>query len=329
MSVPLRPYYKGGPIRTNETLARALGQSVNELFSLADGVESHYREVKIEKGDGSFRICWDPSIDLRRIQRSIVRNLLREVYYPAYLHGSLPGRDYVSNAAAHKGARWSVCLDINSFFPSVSATVVQDVVWRGFFGAAMPVAELLARLTTLRGQLPQGSLTASYIANLVLWRHESRLVERLVERGFRYTRYVDDITVSSSGYPLPEAKTYVVNQVNNMLRMNGFRQKRSKTAIATRGSGIKVVGLSVGSSVGRSKTDRNRLEMEVLSYSGVAAAMPVKESLRLFRQICGRINEMARYHPREAKHLLTILENLAAEASKRTPTLNIAGGAST
>lgn len=308
MSPPLRPLFKGGPITRLDTLARVLGASPEHIQSVAVNAASHYKAIEIAKKDGAVRICWDPSTELRALQKKLVLQILRPVQYPEYLHGSLPGRDYVSNAKQHRHARWSVGLDIKSFFPNVSSELVSAAIWKQFFRCSDEVAEVLTSLTTLNGFLPQGSLTASYLANLALWRDEPRFVADLSERGFRYTRYVDDITISSAAYPVQHLKTWVFHGVQTMLRANGLRQKRAKTEIRTRGSGINVVGLRVEQRVGRSRKSREILEDAVIELSGDVLAMPQDIALRHARSLKGRITELARHHPRAAAHLQSLLE---------------------
>lgn len=49
------------------------------------------------------------------------------VSFPKYLTGSLKGRDYITNAQLHSGARVLICEDVTKFFPSVSTEKVFDI----------------------------------------------------------------------------------------------------------------------------------------------------------------------------------------------------------
>lgn len=304
----LRPSYSGGPIRGIDALSRVIELQPKELTLLADTAAAHYRRVLIPKDDGSERECWDPSQELRRVQGRLITQLLRRVEFPTYLHGSLPKRDYVTNAQAHAGARWCICLDIKSFFPSISAELVRHAIWEKFFGCPDEISILLTKLTTLDGKVPQGSLTASYLANLVLWRQEPRLVFNLNKLGLRYTRYVDDISISSTSYPDPDAKTTAVRETNVMLRHNGLVLKRDKITVSTIGCGITIMGLRVGPHVGRDKRARRALANDVLSYRGLAVALDAGSAAKLATSLRGRLVELSRYHPREAQHLRAYLE---------------------
>lgn len=309
MSQRLRPSFSGGPITRLDTLARVVGVSaLDKLLAVAASITGHYEKVEIEKKDGSVRTCWNPSAELRAIQKRIVLEIFRKVQYPEYLHGSLPGRDYISNAIQHRGARWSAGLDIKSFFPNVTAKLVREAVWEQFFRCPADVSEALTALTTLDGCLPQGSLTASYLANLALWRHEPRLVADLNARGFRYTRYVDDITISSSAYPAQPLKTWAFQSIQGMLRANGLQQKRSKTEVRTRSSGINVVGLRVEQNVVRNRKDRDVLANAVIEFLGDTSTMSTVDAQRHAKRLKGRIIELGRFNLKESTHLKSLLD---------------------
>ncbi len=85
-------------------------------------------------------------------------------------------------------------LDLANFFPSVREGAVKDCLLR--LGARGELANAMVRLVTLRERLPQGAPTSVAVADIVLCRLDVRLAGMAERRGFTYTRYVDDITVS-------------------------------------------------------------------------------------------------------------------------------------
>lgn len=313
MSDPLRPSYSGGPIRDLALLCKVIGVSEDELHRITRNIQDHYRPISLPKPDGTERICWNPSKTLRRIQGRLVAQFLRKVKYPEHLHGSLPGRSYISNAACHIDSRWCVSLDVKNFFPSISIELVRGDIWSGFFGCPPDVAQALADLTTLNRQVPQGSLTASYLANLCLWKREGNVVRKLRNHGLRYTRYVDDIAISAVSYPTQGIKTDSITSVHSMLKQSGLNLKRGKTTVMTVGNGISVVGLSVGKSVGRSKKQREEISRTVIDYLGIAAALSSEEALKMEASLRGRIRELGKYHPRESERLMKYLDAVAEE----------------
>src|SRR5690606_42051319 len=70
--------------------------------------------------------------------------------------------------------------DISGFFPSTSAEHVFNI-WHELFGCSQEVSQCLTQLTTRRGELPQGAITSSFLANLVFWQDEPRSEEHTSE----------------------------------------------------------------------------------------------------------------------------------------------------
>jgi hypothetical protein len=191
------PRYKRKPIGSTLTLAKTLATDLDELIRLASKADSLYRLAKpIVKPDGSIRQPYDALEALKSIHRKMKHRIFENVFFPPYLTGSVRGQDYVRNASIHAGSRIIICEDIKGFFPSVGAEAIYDI-WLKFFKFHPDVAELLTKLTTKDGALPQGAIPSSYLANLVLWRVEPALHANLQKLGLRYSRYVDDIAISS------------------------------------------------------------------------------------------------------------------------------------
>lgn len=93
------------------------------------------------------------------------------------------------------------------------------------------MSELLAQLTTLSGALPEGAVTSSHLANLAFGREEHSFYEKLHGEGVCYSRYVDDVSVSSvnqlSGLELGAC----ISRLYTMMGRNGCRPKRTKQQI--------------------------------------------------------------------------------------------------
>ncbi len=93
------------PLDSPKQLAEALGLTVAELRWLAyhrDAATTlHYRRFTIPKRDGSTRAIWAPMPKLKDAQRWILRNIVEKLLVHGSVHGFLPGRSTLTNAAAH------------------------------------------------------------------------------------------------------------------------------------------------------------------------------------------------------------------------------------
>lgn len=262
------PRYPHKPIYSIKALSLALGESIENIKSLAINSSKLYRYVPQTKRDGSVRDTYDAYDPLKSIQRKIVDRLLAQVKYPKYLHGGIRDvndrRSIYSNAQVHGKAKTVVLQDIKDFFPSIKKQHVKNI-FLGLFDFSDDVSELLSQLTTRDGVVPQGASTSGYLANLIFWDNEPALVANLNEKGFSYSRFADDITISTKNSLNHTDLTEVVRKVTQMLAQKGCQQKRSKLHIRKRGQAVLI------------KAEYKPLTVTGLSIFNIAPSLPKSE----------------------------------------------------
>ena len=118
-------------------------------------------------------------------------------------------------------------------------------MWQRFFCFPIDVAQTLTKLTTFNGFLPQGAATSSYIANLIFWDKEPDIEHNLRERDVYYSRYVDDITVSTNRKLSKQERGDIKSLVYGMLLRANVKPNREKRKVYFRGGKMLVHGLNV------------------------------------------------------------------------------------
>ncbi|WP_245218983.1 hypothetical protein [Photorhabdus khanii] len=187
-------------------------------------------------------------------------------------------------------------------------------IWRHFFGFDKEVAECLAKLTTRQGELPQGAITSSFLANLAFWKDEPALQASLRARGLIYSRYVDDIAVSSVNFLDNPTKTDVIACVYGMLFRHGYQPKRTKHEIKTSGKRMEVTRLSVNSKPGLSAARQSQIRSAVhhLELAFLRGEI-IEFDKGPYAQTLGLVHLFARFHPGKAKKLKQRLLALKSE----------------
>lgn len=307
-SSDLTPSYPHNPIVDPERLARLLNIPLPRLQAIAEAASESYRPVPQVKKDGSLRMTYDAYPDLKRVQHQIVQKILHKVSFPRYLHGGIKDtefpRDHVSNAALHTGAAILILDDIADFYPSLDRKLV-FTVWLRFFGFSPEVSELLTKLTTRKGAIPQGAKTSSYLANLAFWDREAQLVEDLKAMGLIYSRFVDDVTFSSRrqipNSTIGEARA----KVYRMLTSRGCRPKRSKSHVSRKGQKLEVTGLvTAGGSPAIGKAERKRIRSAVHNLEkAVGREGMTPENRKAWDRAKGRVGRLVRLKHPEARKL--------------------------
>ena len=194
--------------RSLRDLSRILGVQTKAisflLYKLPD--TNKYRSFEIPKRNGERRLIRAPEPRLMMLQRRLADTLYRcvkEIYGdpPDRLlsHGFLRSRSIFTNASVHKNRRYVLNLDLKDFFPSLNFGRV-----RGFFikdrhfELNPSVATVVAQIACHKNELPQGSPCSPIISNLLGHLLDVRLVQFARKNKCVYSRYADDLTISTN-----------------------------------------------------------------------------------------------------------------------------------
>lgn len=307
-----KPHYPHPPLGSRKALAKLLDVSLEQLAQLERQADDLYHIIEKRKKNGKPRICFNAFPLLKEVQGRIKGRILRQVQYPSYLMGGLPRRDYFENARLHVAPRVMVNDDIEDFFPTIAAAIVYDT-WRYFFHFPQDVARTLTKLTTRQGGLPQGARTSSYLANLAFWSLEPKLVSRLRELGFVYSRYIDDITISARTDQSRRKLEVAMKLTNAMVGRYSLRFGPSKHCVTLAGSRMEVTGLIVGESgAGVTKAKHSSVRALVHRFENAASVnLEDPNTLALKRQVSTVLGQYARFHPKQAEALKHRVANTA------------------
>ena len=236
-----------------EELARRLGMTLEELRA----VPVSYREFQIPKRAGGVRRIQSPNEQLKALQRRILCRLLARLKSSAYANGFERGRSIVTNALPHTGRAVVLKMDLKDFFTSTRDERVRRYFRRiGWDGAA---ADLLTRLCTREGGLPQGAPTSPRLSNLVNYGLDAALASIARRFDARYTRYADDLTFSFA-VDDPRRVREVVSAVKAIVAREGYRLHQDrKLQVRRRHHRQQVTGLVVNESVNLPRRTRRML----------------------------------------------------------------------
>lgn len=153
------------------------------------------------------------------------------------VHGFVHGRSTKSNAIPHLGMKHLLSLDIKNFFESIS----KQTVLKGFksLGFKDIIASELANICTLEEKLVQGFPTSPIVANIVCCEMDEQIQKLCLIYGATYTRYADDITISSNEHTPP------IDDIKAILKSFQFELNELKTKKFKRGQNQFVTGLSI------------------------------------------------------------------------------------
>jgi hypothetical protein len=121
------------------------------------------------------------------------------------------------------------------------------------------------RMRTKIGYLPQGSPVSGLISNMVMSEFDTVMYEFCSSNNLRYTRYSDDIVVSSTeGNFSRERSLKIISFIQKLSEFNGFSLNKEKTRILTPGSRKYVLGVLVdGENLRLGKHERENIEKAI------------------------------------------------------------------
>jgi len=289
--VPNAFYLFGGTSRTHipavlsskNELLKHLGVSPAELKKIWWFRGRMYSHFNISKRSGKSRVISAPDFRLKMLQQKI-GSIFSELYVPRNpVHGFVPDRSVRSNADSHVHRRFILNVDIKNFFTAITEGRVQGLLKS--IGIDTDVADTIARICTNNGCLPQGAPSSPVISNMICFRLDKSLMSFSKNHRLLYTRYADDITLSSFQPPTalfegdrPDPGRLPLEKLSSELLSifveNGFELNPDKIHYADKNSRRMVTGIKTneGLNVDRRYVRNIRSALFKIESTGVTAA---------------------------------------------------------
>ena len=282
---------KAASVEALNELAHVLSISRRELDLILRQKASLFSHFQIPKPDGQARRIDYPRPKLKIIQRRLLEHLYSTLRIPSYLHGGIPGKTIFTHAQTHTKQKYVTTCDIANFYDSFRTSHIKPVLSQaGFTGPALIAVE---ELSTLDGHLPHGCPTSCLLANLAFAIVEHEVMKFTKRKGWRYSRYVDDIAISSCNPIKPH-----FDIVRSAFSRQGFHLAPHKTRHFQAGDRQIVTNLIVNEKLNPTPTYKKQLSQTIrlclnLGPETIASANGI--SLRTLKsQLNGQIAHLGR-----------------------------------
>ena len=170
-----------------------------------------YQPFKIPKKTGGERHIQAPRPELKTLQKRVKNILyiccdeLEKSNIKTLSHGFKKKYSIHTNAGIHKNRRYVLNFDIKDFFPSINFGRVRGYFIKNKdFELNEKTATVIAQIACHDNQLPQGSPCSPVISNLIAHLLDMRLVQIAKKYKLSYSRYADDITLSTHKKTFPK-----------------------------------------------------------------------------------------------------------------------------
>lgn len=238
-------------------LAHFLDIGRMDLFDIVNNCDNMYKKIEIPKKSFGTRVINAPELCLKHIQRIIHTKILDNISISKYASAYHKKAKLVENASPHVGKRFLLKLDLIDFFGSIQFKEIYSCVFNTKYFPKQ-IGVMLTKLCCVNDVLPQGTPTSPAISNIVMKNFDDNFGAWCEARGFSYTRYCDDITISGNK-PLYPAYCKAKRWLENM----GFEINPHKTRFITNASRQTVTGITVNEKLSVSADYKRKLRQEI------------------------------------------------------------------
>lgn len=246
-----------------EEMSTDLKVSIDYLKNL-EKMSGRYRRVVVN-GKKKRREVYVPCKELKTVQYWLVHNVFNDCKISNYCTAYQKGMSIKQNALKHAKNNYILHMDIKDFFPSIDYMKLGTALVKNNLNLSKEDLLVIFHYTLYNTQhLVIGSVCAPIIANIVMYDFDNELDNILKDKGnFTYTRYSDDIIISSEEY----INSDLVEIIEELLKKYGFVVNKKKTHFMTKNMKRNVTGISIDNNTNKlSIGTRNYREIKKRLY---------------------------------------------------------------
>ncbi len=230
-----------------------------------------YARYYIKKKNGGRREILQPSKELKALQYWLIRNIFNQFPISKYNSAYQKGCSIRENAVCHQKSKYILHTDIVHFFESITRKSMisffernKDIVNK--LQLSSEEINLILNLVLYKGEyLVVGSVASPMISNCVMYEFDMKLGEQVEERNMKYTRYADDIVISSNNY----IGSAILSEIDILLSKYEFKRNIGKTYFMCKRKRREVTGIVIDNndnslSIGHKKY--TKLKRDIYNY---------------------------------------------------------------
>ena len=245
-------------LRNIVDICELLNISQNQLKYILFVRKNNYIDFSIKKKSGGYRKINAPRKELKQIQKRLLEVLYNVYEFKECQQGFMRNKSIVTNAKNHINSNYILNLDLKDFFDTINFGRVRGLFLGKPFYFNNEVATILAKIVTNDNKLPQGAPTSPIISNMICYILDNNIEKYCKNYNCNYTRYADDITISTKSYKFP--KQIARKDLNNNIILGdrlikiieeeaGFIINKNKTKFSEKMKRQEVTGIIINEKI--------------------------------------------------------------------------------
>ena len=218
-------------------------------FDLKDLGYDRYRTINAPKGD------------LKALCREIAEELGIWTQRLVWMKGFNKDENVKTNALVHRNAKHIVNIDLKDFFHQFNRKDVARIA-ENLFNWNKHTARKFSQLVTYENKLVQGNPVSPVFTNIATTHLDIRLQKFCKKLGLNFSRYADDITISSDGDKIKSKviKYLLVNIISN----EGFQVNPKKITVSK--TQMEATGLTIQNGKVAPKKTKIKHKLRLFKY---------------------------------------------------------------
>ena len=272
-------------------LSKTLVLSSEYITTVSKTASQRYKRIEIDKKNGKKRVIYQPSRELKALQRVIHDDLLSAFPLHHSAKAYKKGEGTLKNASVHVGAKFLLRLDFKNFFESIKKDDVRFYIERTFPSRFLTWTSedtnILCELVCFNARLTVGSVTSPLLSNLMCNELDSEIAKLCASLNVKYTRYADDMYFSTDVRDvLIEFPRNIKKIVRNLSCPKSLWINYDKTIHSSRKRQMSVTGLVLTNSGEVSIGRKKKREIRSLVYKWNELSAKEKSHLSGYLAYC-------------------------------------------
>lgn len=206
----------------------------------------YYKDYTIPRKNGKIRYISQASPELKSLQYWVTNNILAYLPVSGSAFAYKKGDSIKRHALYHQSSKYIFHTDIHDFFPSIHSDALEVKLHQNSqcFTSEIDIEDAITTISKIcfrNDSLCIGTVSSPIISNIIMADFDKELSEYCTKRNWRYSRYADDIYISSNFY-LPPA---IIQHISKLLQNYNFRINLSKTWFCSPRACRKITGLVI------------------------------------------------------------------------------------
>lgn len=225
-------------------LSQQSGVSEERLRRIEANSSAMYKTYTIPKKNLERRQISQPTPELKAIQKWLVHTVFTKFPISECATAYKKGASIRKNATIHSNSLFTLHMDFESFFPSFSSIdVYKFLTQSGKFDEVD--ARFCSSMVSRNGRLTIGAPSSPSVTNVLMFSFDAKVESWCSERSLVYSRYADDINISSRGSNKLSAAEAMVRDFSSTFEFGSLKVNAKKTAHLSRKYRRAITGVNI------------------------------------------------------------------------------------